>query len=35
LDRCKAGRGQYVVPILPAADMTAIGAAVAIALGVP
>lgn len=35
LDRCKAGRGQYVVPALPATDLTAIRAGVAIALGVP
>lgn len=35
LDRCKAGKGQYVVPELPVADLAAIRAAVAIALGVP
>lgn len=35
LDRCKAGRGQYVVPTLPAEDLKAIRSAVAIALGVP
>lgn len=35
LDRCKAGKGAYVVPRLPEADLTAIRAAVAIALGVP
>ncbi len=35
LDRCKAGRGRYVVPELPLPDLTAIRAAVAIALGVP
>jgi uncharacterized protein YifN (PemK superfamily) len=35
LDRCKAGRGTYVVPKLPEADLAAIRVAVAIALGVP
>lgn len=35
LDRCKAGRGRYVTPALPAADLAAIRAGVAIALGVP
>jgi len=35
LDRCKAGRGKFVVPALPAADVAAIRLAVAIALGVP
>ena len=35
LDRCKAGRGVYVVPKLSAADLATIRAAVAIALGVP
>lgn len=35
LDRCKVGRGAYVVPKLPEADVAAIRVAVAIALGVP
>lgn len=35
LDRCKAGRGRYVVPKLPDVDFAAIRLAVAIALGVP
>lgn len=35
LDRCKAGRGKYLVPMLPATDLTAIRSGVAIALGVP
>jgi uncharacterized protein YifN (PemK superfamily) len=35
LDRCKAGRGAYVVPKLSGADVAAIRVAVAIALGVP
>jgi uncharacterized protein YifN (PemK superfamily) len=33
LDRCKAGRGQYVVPVLPTADFDAIRRAVANGLG--
>ncbi|PVM84219.1 type II toxin-antitoxin system PemK/MazF family toxin [Caulobacter endophyticus] len=35
LDRCKAGRGKYVAPMLPTPDLASIRAGVAIALGVP